>query len=126
MRLEDFQALISGWSPIRIYRSLTSCWHTLNKSHKIFRRHGIPCLLHDLAKSIYSTLLFAAYVRMMTLYVVLHPIPNGFNRVKIRRVGRPENRLGEPLEHFFYRTCCCSNKTIVLHYGKPRSHRAHR
>ena len=91
--LEYFQALRSGRSPIRIYPSLTSCWHTLNESHKIFVRHGIPCLFYSVAKTILNLLLSATQIRMTTLDVILHLIPNTFYRVKIRRVGRPENWL---------------------------------
>ncbi|VDB85786.1 Bgt-50222 [Blumeria graminis f. sp. tritici] len=59
------------------------------------------------------------------LDVILHLIPNSFNRVKIRRVGRPENRLNEPLAHIFHCNCSCVGRSIILHYGKPRSHRDH-
>ncbi|VCU40409.1 Bgt-50995 [Blumeria graminis f. sp. tritici] len=61
----------------------------------------------------------------MTLDVILHLIPNIFNRVKIRRVGRPENRLNESLAHIFHCNCGCVGRSIILHYGKPRSHRDH-
>ncbi|VDB94683.1 Bgt-51641 [Blumeria graminis f. sp. tritici] len=61
----------------------------------------------------------------MTLDVILHPIPNSFNQVKIRRVGRPENRLNEPLAHIFPCNCGCVDRSIIPLYGKPRSHRDH-
>ncbi|VDB93570.1 Bgt-51127 [Blumeria graminis f. sp. tritici] len=61
----------------------------------------------------------------MTLDVILHLIPNSLNRVKIRRVGRPENRLNGPLAHIFHCNCGCVSRSIILHYGKTRSHRDH-
>ncbi|CAD6503116.1 BgTH12-02785 [Blumeria graminis f. sp. triticale] len=61
----------------------------------------------------------------MTLDIILHPIPNSFNRVKIRRVGLPKNRLNEPLIGILHCTCCYVSRRIILHYGKPRSHRDH-
>ncbi|VCU41104.1 Bgt-51888 [Blumeria graminis f. sp. tritici] len=61
----------------------------------------------------------------MTLDVILHLIPNSFNLVKIRRVGRPENRLNEPLAHIFHCNCGYVGSSIILHYGNPRSHRDH-
>ncbi|VCU40773.1 Bgt-50595 [Blumeria graminis f. sp. tritici] len=61
----------------------------------------------------------------MTLDVTLHPNPNSFNRVKIRRVGLPEKWLNEPLAHIFHCNCGCVGRSIILHYGKPRSHRDH-
>ena len=100
MWLEYFQALISGYSPIRMYHSQTSCWHTLNESHKILGRHGrhgIPFLLYNLVNNILSSLLPATQIQMMKLDVILHPIPNSFDWFKIRRVCRPENRLSKPL-----------------------------
>ncbi|VDB87782.1 Bgt-51815 [Blumeria graminis f. sp. tritici] len=61
----------------------------------------------------------------MTLDVILHLIPNSFNRVKVRRVGLPENRLNEPLAHIFHCHCGCLGRSNILHYGKPRSLRDH-
>ncbi|VCU39256.1 Bgt-51784 [Blumeria graminis f. sp. tritici] len=61
----------------------------------------------------------------MTLDVILYLIPNSLNWVEIRRVGRPENRVNEPLAHIFHCNCGCVDRSIILHYGKPRSHRDH-
>ncbi|VDB89710.1 Bgt-50448 [Blumeria graminis f. sp. tritici] len=61
----------------------------------------------------------------MTLDVILHLLRNSLNRVKIRRVGRPENRLNESLAHIFHCICDCVGRSIILRYGKPRTHLDH-
>lgn len=51
----------------------------------------------------------------MRVNIVLHPIPNSFNGIQIRRVSRPKNDVYTSFFQLFLCIACCMARNSILH-----------
>jgi hypothetical protein len=81
--------LILSKETICINYSLTARRHALNQCLKLRLSYILPCFLHSAPEYI-----IAHNFRKVILKVILHDMPDPFNRIQVRRKRRPRNSLG--------------------------------